>query len=608
MRTFKRFLMEVGVAAPVAAFFFLAAYACRTAPWPRSIAVPLEFTLQACGVLAAVDRLAARLLRPGGWAEETMRLPSDMTRQLNRAILIVVLAAAVFLIPEQLLHRGLIAPDGRPVPASRLTRLFSIAFEISAAVVAIGLARRRSPLLAWLARVPSVWALPGKNQRATMLLAIVGSATIIVLDVRGYCFTARRLSFAVLQSSAIVLGCALIHWIIIRTIDKHSWRWVRKKSGYGDAAEVEELNRPEELAAKLRGLTGVIVPLIGLALAASVWDLDLALFHTLGGIRVWPVGGEVWVTVADLFQGVVIAVVSAGILRYMSTFFAVVIFPRMRDDPGVQFAALTLCRYAVLCLGTLSALSSIRLGFEKIGVVVAALGVGLGFGLQEIVSNFICGLILLLERPIRVGDVVTVAGMTGKIDRINIRATTLINADNHSLIVPNKEFVTGSLTNWTHKDKVVRVLLNVGAAYGVDPDRVSGILLDLAAADPDVLKNPAPSSFLESLGDSALNFSLCVHVPDPGLASRVRHRLYGAIQRGLDEAGVAIPYPTHELLIKSVPEDLIIAEPARRSGARVDPGDQGVPAPRYARALRDPADGGDPPRRVELEHNMNIDE
>src|SRR5207253_3418534 len=111
----------------------------------------------------------------------------------------------------------------------------------------------------------------------------------------------------------------------------------------------------------------------------------------------------------------------------------------------------------------LAGLSAIHLGLEKIGMVLAALGVGLGFGLQEIVSNFVCGIILLLERPIRVGDVVTVSGMTGKVDRINIRATTIINGDNQSIIVPNREFITGNLVNWTHKDRILRVAIRVGA-------------------------------------------------------------------------------------------------------------------------------------------------
>src|SRR5262249_7132376 len=156
-----------------------------------------------------------------------------------------------------------------------------------------------------------------------------------------------------------------------------------------------------------------------------------------------------------------------------------------------------LCRYAVLGVGLLAGLSAIHLGIEKIGVVLAALGVGLGFGLQEIVSNFVCGIILLLERPIRVGDVVTVSEMTGKVERINIRATTITNGDNQSIIVPNRAFITGDLVNWTLKDKIIRVSIRVKAAHGTDPDVVAELLLSLAREDPDVLRNPVPASYMD---------------------------------------------------------------------------------------------------------------
>ena len=236
---------------------------------------------------------------------------------------------------------------------------------------------------------------------------------------------------------------------------------------------------------------------------------------------------------------------------YECTLFAVTIFPRMPDDPGVRFAVVTLCRYAVLGVTTLIALGAIHLDLAKIGVVLAALGVGLGFGLQEVVSNFVCGIILLLERPIRIGDVVTVAGTTGKVDRINIRATTIINSDNQSMIVPNREFITGNLVNWTLKDKILRVQIKMSVAYGTDPDRVVELLLRIARADSDVMINPAPSAALEGFGESSLLFALYTFVPEPGLSGNVRHRLCAQIQRRFSEDGIVIPYPTHALHVNS---------------------------------------------------------
>ena len=178
-----------------------------------------------------------------------------------------------------------------------------------------------------------------------------------------------------------------------------------------------------------------------------------------------------------------------------------------------------------------------------------------GFGLQEIVSNFVCGIILLLERPIRIGDVVTVAGTTGKVDRINIRATTIVNGDNQSMIVPNREFITGNLVNWTLKDKILRVAIKLSVAYGTDPDRVVNLLLSIARQDPNVLFNPAPSAALEGFGDSALLFGLYAFVPDPGLVGDVRHRLCAEVQRRFVAEGIVMPFPTHELHVNRVPAD-----------------------------------------------------
>src|SRR5262249_32102709 len=241
-------------------------------------------------------------------------------------------------------------------------------------------------------------------------------------------------------------------------------------------------------------------------------------------------------------------------------------------------------------LTTIASLSAVHLDLAQIGVVVAALGVGLGFGLQEIVSNFVCGIILLLERPIRIGDVVTVAGTTGKVDRINIRATTIINGDNQSMIVPNREFITGNLVNWTHKDRILRVTIRVGAAYGSDPDGIVDILVGIAQDDPDVLRGPMPSAMLEELGSSALIFALYAYVPDPGLAGRVKHRLSSEVQRPFGAANAGIPSPTPEVHLCRVPDDLtrVLEQPRWTPGSAVhrpDPASHAPPPPHLADAV-----------------------
>ncbi len=182
---------------------------------------------------------------------------------------------------------------------------------------------------------------------------------------------------------------------------------------------------------------------------------------------------------------------------------------------------------------------------------------------------------------------VTVAGTTGKVDRINIRATTIVNSDNQSMIVPNREFITGNLVNWTLKDKILRVPIKMTVAYGTDPDRVVDLLLRIARADADVMINPAPSAALEGFGDSSLLFGLYTFVPEPGLSGNVRHRLCAEIQRRFTEEGIVIPYPTHELHVNSrAPHELYRARKRHRMSHSRWPFPFGMTRPRKRRRRR----------------------
>jgi potassium efflux system protein len=201
----------------------------------------------------------------------------------------------------------------------------------------------------------------------------------------------------------------------------------------------------------------------------------------------------------------------------------------------------------------------------------------------------VSGIILLIERPIRVGDVVTVSGMSGRVDRINIRATTIINGDNHCMIVPNREFITSNLVNWTHKDRIIRVSLNLHVAYGNDPDRISDLLLSIASADEDVLHNPVPSAAMEAFGDSTLKFTLHVFVADPSLAGRVKHRLYSKIQARFREAGIDIPVPVHEFHVRSFQFEPGWAPTVSGQTTRLDSASPAPPPPKHRQVIPAPA-------------------
>ena len=195
-------------------------------------------------------------------------------------------------------------------------------------------------------------------------------------------------------------------------------------------------------------------------------------------------------------------------------------------DAGARYAVHTLLRYAITAIGILVTFGALGLRWSSIQWLVAALSVGLGFGLQEIVANFICGLIILFERPFRVGDVVTIGDQTGTVTRIQIRATTVTDWDRRELIVPNKEFITGKLINWSLSDPITRVVIPVGVAYGSDTQATEKLLLKIARENLMVLSQPEPSALFLGFGDNSLNFELRVFVR--GLDNRlsVTHHLH----------------------------------------------------------------------------------
>jgi potassium efflux system protein len=223
-------------------------------------------------------------------------------------------------------------------------------------------------------------------------------------------------------------------------------------------------------------------------------------------------------------------------------------------DAGARYAVTTIARYALAVVGVVIGFSFIHIDWSQYGWLVAAATVGLGFGLQEIFANFVSGLIVLLERPIRVGDVVTVDGITGVVQRIHMRATVLRNWDYQELIVPNKEFVTTKLLNWTLSNSTNRLVINVGIAYGSDTKRARELMLQIVNSHPNVLEDPVPSVTFEQFGDSTLNFIIRCYLPQLDGKLATLNDLHSEIHTQLQAAGIEIAFPQRDLHLRTVPE------------------------------------------------------
>ncbi len=255
------------------------------------------------------------------------------------------------------------------------------------------------------------------------------------------------------------------------------------------------------------------------------------------------------ITAAHLGLAILIMAIATIAGRNIPGLVEVILLEHLSVDAGIRFATTCLVRHAIFITGVALAFNQIGIGWNSVQWLVAAASVGLGFGLQEIFANFVSGIILLFERPMRVGDVITIGDTTGTVSRIRFRATTIVDGDRKELIVPNKSFITGNLLNWTLSDSINRVAVKVAVAYGSNPQQVREILLKIASEHPSLLKDPAPSASLEELGDSALIFQLRAFLPNLKDRQKATHELNARIHDAFRIAGIETPLPQYEVSI-----------------------------------------------------------
>ncbi|HEX5442355.1 MAG TPA: mechanosensitive ion channel domain-containing protein, partial [Pirellulales bacterium] len=259
------------------------------------------------------------------------------------------------------------------------------------------------------------------------------------------------------------------------------------------------------------------------------------------------------INVSHLLLALLFVALTVVATRNIPGLLEIVLLQRLPLEPATRYAVTTLSRYVIAVAGMICACLMLGITWSKVHWLLAAISVGLGFGLQEIFANFVSGLIILFERPIRVGDIVTVDDISGIVSRIRIRATMITDFDRKELIVPNKEFITGRVLNWTLSDQMNRVVVNVGVAYGSDIERVRELLLQMANDNTYVLKDPAPMATFEGFGDSTLSFVLRCYLPNLDNRSSVIHELHSKIHDRFREENIDIAFPQLDLHIRSTP-------------------------------------------------------
>ena len=261
--------------------------------------------------------------------------------------------------------------------------------------------------------------------------------------------------------------------------------------------------------------------------------------------------GDVTITPAVLLSVLLILIGAFWLSRFLRRLLRRNVFRRTHLTIGTQETIFRILHYIIMLLGVFIAIQQVGVDLTTLAAISAVLMVGIGLGLQNITSNFISALILLFERPVQVGDFVEVGGIQGRIRAIKTRSSIVETLDNVSIIVPNSNFITDNVTNWSYRDSKVRIHVSVGVSYGSDVDLVEKTLLQVGRGHQEVLLNPEPTVQFLEFGDSSLNFDLLVWVNDASRQYIIRSELNFAVVKAFREHGITIPFPQRDLHIQS---------------------------------------------------------
>lgn len=321
------------------------------------------------------------------------------------------------------------------------------------------------------------------------------------------------------------------------------------------AAEMDEpLVDLDAISAQSLRLVRSILTLVAFISVLWLWSEIHSAFGFLENIRLWDVSSTVKgvesiqpITLASVLIAVLVVIITAQLVRNLPALLELALLQHLDLTPGTGYAITTVTKYLLMLVGGLIGFSWIGIEWAKLQWLVAALGVGLGFGLQEIFANFFSGLMILFEKPIRIGDTVTIRELTGSITRINTRATTITDWDRKEIIVPNKAFITEQFINWSLSDSVTRIVLTIPAPADADSETVTLLLKHAAQRCPLVLANPQPEAFLVDLQQGIMLFELRVHAAEMGHRMPLRHQLNQLILEGYREHGLEMPFPPFQV-------------------------------------------------------------
>jgi potassium efflux system protein len=416
-----------------------------------------------------------------------------------------------------------------------------------------------------------------KLLRVTLTLTV---ASVAWFALQGFVYSASRFLFDILYTFSVLVAISLLvgligRWLLLgeRRLAANREEGTAPLVVISTDPDAEPVVEPELSLEQVNAQTGRLLAALRIALIIGtvlwVWSEALPAFTRLEEVVLWRVTGvgvdgqseSQAITLLALLAGIVTLMITVAGARNLPGLIEIVLANYTKVDAPSRYAVTSLLRYAIVITGTLLVLALLGMQWARLQWLAAGLTVGLGFGLQEIFANFISGLILLFERPFRVGDIVTVEGLSGRVTRIRTRATTILDFDNREIVLPNKNFITGQLVNWTLSDTTTRLTVSVGVAYGTAPQQVHELLRRAAREHPLVLRDPEPVSWFLDFGPSALNFSLMLFVASPRDRFPVQDALNTRIAELFAEHGIEIAFPQMDVHLRTLPAGQAVPPP-----------------------------------------------
>ena len=497
-----------------------------------------------------------KILRPGGMAESHFNQNPNETARKYRApkyvwrslIPLIIVATLGELDPSRLADDAI----GQLVTLTMLVITLILVYPLFRSRTHMG---EQNDWLQWFSA-------------AALTLAPIA---LIVLVVLGYYYTALKLTNRFIDTFYLFMAWSIVQQTAIRGLSVAARRLAHRRA----VARREQLKQHEDIDAteliedkpmaledineqSLR-LTKVVLFVLLAGGFYWLWSDLVAVISYLDSITLWhtttgAAGSEVLLPVSlrDFLLATLFAVIAWVLTKNLPGLLEVLVLSRMQLGQGANYTITTMLSYTITSVGVLLSLATLGMSWDKLQWLVAALSLGIGFGLQEIFANFVSGLIILFERPVRIGDVITLGTFSGSVSKIRIRATTVTDFDRKEIIVPNKMFITTQLTNWSLSDTTTRVILRIGVAYGSDLDKTRELLLQAAKENNRVMREPEPVVYFLNFGASTLDHEMRLYVKELGDRNPAIDEINRRIDKLFREHGIEIAFNQVDVYVKNM--------------------------------------------------------